>query len=103
MAERTFETIQQAVEAVGNSFDAKGQKLSPDMVLQMWERMQLSFDSNGEWQRPTIVVHPDLGERARAILRAIDEEPELRARRDKIVNRQRDEWRVREASRKLVD
>src|SRR5689334_13422049 len=49
MTKRMFETISEAVEQVGNAVDAKGQPLSPDLIIEMLEKMELSFDDEGNW------------------------------------------------------
>ena len=103
MAERAVASLQEAVEAIGNSLDGGGRPLSAEMILEMWDKMELSFDADGNWEQPTLLIHPNLEARAAEAYRRILNEPELRARRDAIVNRQRREWRVREARRKLAD
>jgi len=103
MAKQFISTIERATEEAGTAMDAKGQRLSPEHVLEMYDKMLLSFEDDGKWIPPTLVVHPMLGPRARAVFDQIDNDPALTARREAIIDRQRREWRVREASRKLVD
>lgn len=103
MATRFFETISKSVDDVGNSFDAKGKPMTADMILEMLDRMELSFDDEGNWQPPRIIHGPALAATAAEVQKQLGVDRTLRARQDAIVNRQREEWRVREARRKLVD
>lgn len=103
MAKRLFQTITKAAESVGNVRDAKGAPITAESILEMLDKMEMSFDENGAWNRPTIITGPGLAEPAKAAYLQLEEDPSLRVRRDAIVNRKREEWRVREARRKLVD
>lgn len=82
--------------------DAKGKKLDAELILQMLETIQLEFYPDG---RPH-VLHVVGGLFSPERLKAVDEEfqnnPELQKRHDDLIARKREEWRDREASRKLV-
>jgi hypothetical protein len=52
--------ISRVTKEVGNEVNAEGQPLSQGLFLQMLEKMDLDFDENGNWNPPTIVMHPDL-------------------------------------------
>lgn len=103
LGKRFVEAFEKAAKSVRNTVEAGGKPLSPELVLEAYERIEMSFRHDGTWQQPTLLMHPDMEPRAAAVLRQIEEEPELRRRRDAIVHKQREEWRVREAGRKLVD
>lgn len=103
MSKQFFDTLEKTTQEIGNSFDAGGNPLSPEHVLKMYETMELQFSADGTWRPPQMVVGPALTARAEVVFKQLETDPDLRARRDAIVERQRDEWRVREASRKLVD
>ena len=77
--------------------------MTADMILEMLDRMELSFDDEGNWQPPRIIHGPALAATAAEVQKQLGVDRTLRARQDAIVNRQREEWRVREARRKLVD
>ena len=103
MARRTLRAIEEAAESVGNSIQAKGQPFTPELYLEALETMELSFNDAGVWLPPTWVAHPDTSPKIARVLASIDEDPNLLARRNAIVDRQREAWRVREARRRLVD
>ncbi len=103
MTKRFFETIHEAVERVGNVLDAKGRPFSAELFAESLEKMDLAFDEGGEWQPPTIVVHPDAFPMIRARMEEASRDPAVKARLEEIVSRKREEWRAREARRTLVD
>jgi hypothetical protein len=98
-----FTVVGEATESVGNVLDAKNQPISAEMILQMWETMQIDFDDEGKPILPKLVFHPKQEERVKEQYGRIDSEPELRKRRDEILSRQKEAWRDRESDRKLVD
>jgi hypothetical protein len=97
-----MEHIGEATELTGNRIDARGEKLSGKMVLDMMERAEESFDKSGN-PKSSFLVHPDM----LPILKKIDEEvendPELKQRLVEIKRRKFEEWADRESRRKLVD
>jgi hypothetical protein len=98
-----FSSVSEAVEEVGNVVDAKGQRLSAELILQMLETVQIDFDERGNPRLPTLVLNPVQTERLKEQLQRIETEPELRKKRQEIINRQREDWYDRESNRKLVD
>jgi hypothetical protein len=103
MTRRTLKAIEDAAESVGNSIDARGKPFTPELYFAALNEMELSFDDSGTWSPPTWLAHPDTRPKIERVLASIEADPDLRARRDAIVDRQREEWRVREAHRRLVD
>lgn len=95
--------VSEVTEEVGNAVDAGGQPLSAELILKTWETMQFSFDEDGKPNMPTLVFHPIQEERVKEAFRRIETEPELRKRRDEIINRHRLDWYDRESNRKLAD
>ena len=102
LAKRTIATIEEAAESVGNTVKATG-PFTCEIYFELLEKMELSFHQDGSWAGVKLLAHPDTAKLADPVLDSIEREPDLRARRDAIVARKREEWRVREAARKLVD
>ena len=102
MARRTFAAIEEAAESVGNTVKVGG-PFTADVYFAALEKMQLSFDESGEWLGIQFVCHPETAAKAAPVFDSIESVPELKARRDEIVAQKREEWRVREAARQLVD
>ena len=103
MSHHVIATIKRATDEAGNTIDAKGKKFSPEFFLDMLDRMQLSFDEDGTWQPPTLIVPPGFVETNKELISLFENNPDLRTRQKEIIDRQREEWRAREAYRKLVD
>jgi hypothetical protein len=58
-AKTFFKKIGETSEKAGTSFDARGEPLSPEMLLDMMDTVQMEFGSDGN---PTLsfVIHPDM-------------------------------------------
>ena len=101
-AQHAFSVLDATCQEVGNVVDADGGPLTPQLILQAWERMVIVFDEDGQPKLPTIVVHPTKQEALRQALSMFDTDPELRHRADEILQRKREEWFAREADRTLA-
>ena len=97
-----YRKVGESAALAGNVFDADGGPMTPDLLLDMIERIETDFDSEG---KPTnaFVLHPDSAPRFQAIAEKIENDPKLKARSDAIRNRQLEQWLVRENNRKLAD
>ena len=82
----------------GNVVDGDGQKLSAEMILKVYETMELSFDPDGVWQPPVFWG----GSRASASFAAIMSDPQFQQQLTLLVDRKRSEFRRREADRVLA-
>jgi asparagine synthetase B (glutamine-hydrolysing) len=51
---------------------------------------------------PVVHINPAQEEDVKAMIRRLETEPELKKRYDAIMMKKREEWRAREADRKLV-
>lgn len=98
-----FAEISRVTNQVGNAIDAKGQPLTKELFLQMLDNLDLDFDENGNWNPPTIVMHPDLWAAKKDEFKSWENDPEFQAKQTKIIARKRGEWHDRENRRKLVD
>lgn len=102
ISEHAFGQINEAVERVGNVVDAGGKPLSPEVYLEVIEKVQLDFDANGKPSQLTVVIPPGMEERAKEVADALEHDPEYSRRYREIIDKKRVEWRDREAARKLV-
>jgi hypothetical protein len=84
------------------SVDAKGKKLDAELILQMLETMQLEFYPDGRPQELHVIGGLLTPERLNAVDEEFQNNPELRKRHNELMDRKREEWRAREANRKLV-
>ena len=94
-----FETLNRTVP----SLDAGGRPISAELILEMWESMDFSFDEVGNWQRPTMVINPIQAPRVKKELARLESEPNLVLRFEALLAQKKRDWDDREANRKLVD
>ena len=83
------------------SVDAKGKKLDAEIILEMLETIQLEFYPDGRPHELHVVGGLFSPERLKAVDEQFQNSPELQKRYE-LMERKREEWRAREASRKLV-
>jgi hypothetical protein len=103
MAQRMITDIVQVCEEVGNVIDAQKRPITPESILDVYEKIETGFDSNGEWIRPSVAAQPAIEAQIREQMEKVEREPELRRRLEKIIEAKRARWNDREANRKLVD
>lgn len=102
ISEEAFSKIDQAVEEVGNVVSGQGEPLNPEVLLEMYEKIQLDFDEEGKHKELTVVIPPGMEQQARETIEMLHQYPEYRKRYKEIIDRKRVEWRDRETSRRLV-
>jgi len=100
---KVFEDIQKAVDEVGNAINAEGGPVTKDLFLEMMRRMWMEFDEARQPIMPAIVMHPNMWEAHGSTMQSWDEDPNFKAQFRAIITQKREEWRVRESRRKLVD
>jgi hypothetical protein len=99
-----FESMMKsATDEAGTAVHADGRPFSAELFIETIEKMELTFDDDGNWEMPTLVGHPVQAARVRAELTRLDNTPDLHARATAIVKRKREAWLAREANRTLVD
>jgi hypothetical protein len=102
IAQGIYRTIFEATERAGAVLDTGGQQVSAQTILDALSGMQIDFNDDGTARFPQIHIHPDLSEALRIAMEQLDSNPSLRREFRRLLERKREEWRVREASRKLV-
>lgn len=102
MLKKNMEKLHAVLEAADRGIDLKGEALSADAVLEVWRSMLIPFNDKGEPIMPTMIAHPDVARRLYAVLEAAKEDEQFSRRYLQMIQDKRDEWHVREASRKLV-
>lgn len=103
ISQNMFAEMSRVTKETGNEVDAAGQPFSQDFFLQALEMMDLDFDENGNWNPPTIVMHPDLWEAKKEEMKSWERDGEFLSRQKTILEKKKEEWRDRENHRKLVD
>jgi ABC-type multidrug transport system ATPase subunit len=97
-----METIEEAVDRVGNVVDDKGQQFGPDHIFRMLEKIWIEFDADDKPILPTIVADKKGVDRIAEVFREMEKSPEMKTRFDELIETKRNEWRDREARRQLV-
>lgn len=101
-AKIAYDEISKAAKSVGNVIDVKGKELSIDDFFNMIEKLWIDFDKNGKPNIPQIIGGEKAVKAFSKIMVQLETEPELNKRFEQILRKKREEWRDREASRKLV-
>lgn len=97
MSSHFFSSLGIGLEKAGQVVDAKG--LSPvEAFFRAIDRMEVDFDENGEVKDLIIACGPEFESEVK---RAIDTDPLLAKRFEDLKTKKREEWRAREATRKL--
>jgi hypothetical protein len=97
----TFQTLDSGLEKVGHVFQHK----KDDYVegfLKALDTVWLEFEEDGSPVLPSLVAGTEAAAGLEAALERIENDDELKKRRDDIIARQRERWRARESDRKLV-
>ncbi len=100
---RLLRCVSEAAASAGNEVSTGGE-LTPDRFLEAFRRVQLDFDpttgmlSDGH----VIVISPDLADNLEPKLKGWKNDSQFMAEYNRILERKREEWRAREADRKLV-
>ena len=98
MAKGGYETLSQGAAEVGNVTSADGKPLSIDLMLEGLEKMHLSFDEEGQPSGLRLVAHPNMSSALENIYSQLESHP----RYQELMERKREEERVRENNRELV-
>jgi len=99
---RLYQSLSDQLERAGRMMDGEGRSISAEVILEALDNVMITFDEGGNPQIPTLVIHPDLADKAKAADEEFKKSPELRERYDQIISKKREEWNAREASRRLV-
>lgn len=98
-----FDSVSESVDAVGNTVDIKGEPLKPEHIFELFEKIQLDFDSNGNIKEGfAFYFHPDSMDIIGKVFQEISTDPNLHEKFMELLARKRMEFRDRESNRKLV-
>lgn len=103
MAKYQFEVLNQTVQETGNSVDAKGQKLSPELFLETMSKISISFDEQGKPKLPTIVIGSNSVDEWKRVMAEAEADPSHKDRFDAIIAKKKEDFDAEQARRKLVD
>jgi hypothetical protein len=95
--------VSKTAESTGNVVKAEGE-FTPDHLLELISRLPEDFDPETLERVPgaVFVLHPETAAKLLPKAKGWEQNPEFKAKLKDITNRKREEWRDREANRKLV-
>lgn len=97
-----FTTLSDVTEKAGNAISAHGRPFDITLYLDAMEGLVFDFDDDGKPLLPTMVLHPSQMKRVEAEMKRLDTDPAIAARWAEVLQRKKEEWRVRESHRKLA-
>jgi hypothetical protein len=92
-----FETLDKVTELTGNQVSAEGKPPSPDLILDMLEKVEIRFDNEGKPILPTLVVAPETGKK----LAEVKFTPEQEERQRQIIEKKKNEFYAKKRYRGL--
>jgi len=98
-----FEEMHKVTSETGNVVDGKSRPFSFNLFLEGLRKVDVDFDNLGNLSGMTIVVPPEIGKRIPELLEHWKSDEEYKRRFDEVMAIKREEWRVREGRRKLVN
>lgn len=91
--------INTTLEAAGNIVEVKGQALNAPMLLDIFEKIEMSFGDDG---RPNVDILCNPAQRA-AIDTIMNEDEEFKVGFAALIEAKKEAWLARQSNRKLVD
>ncbi len=97
-----IENLNEALSGTEQNVDARGQKLSPKIIIEVYKKIEMDFSTDGKMPNIAMLVPPTLEESARMAQKELYDTPEYRDELERIIQEKRMQFRAREASRRLV-
>lgn len=102
MGTHILETIDKSVQKTGNLVDHAGKPFSADTFFEAIEKVWIEFGADGKPKLPYFYINPDMADSVSETIKAMKADPKCEKRMKEIMQRKREEWDAREASRELV-
>ncbi len=102
IAEGFYRTIGEVLEGAGQSISAHGRPLSAEHILEVLTKIHIDFDASGKPRLPEMHIHPRMQEAAERAMAELQSNAELGRQWESLIVQKKEEWRAREASRRLV-
>lgn len=98
-----FDTVEKAAEKSGNVINGKGQPITHERFLELFEKIQIDFDEEGTPHGLFFAMHPNTFAKIKDKLLEWENNPEYKKKYEEILEKKRKEYYDRESRRKLVD
>jgi hypothetical protein len=102
MSTRLFDLVKDVTNRTGQTVDARGQPLTAETLLQLFDKMQINFERNKEVGDFTIVMAPGMIPALKKLEAEMMSSPEIRKKWNDLLERKKNEFREREINRNLV-
>ena len=99
-AKHFYSELDRITEETGNVI--RGKALTPELYLELLEKVELEFNEAGKAILPTPIVSPKDAGHAQAAFDSLNNDPELRKQLEALVQKKREEWDASEADRELA-
>jgi len=97
MHKMMYATLDKITQLTGNQVNAGGKPSSPDLILDMLEKVEIRFDDKGDPILPTLVVAPETGKKLADIKFTLEQEERQR----KILEKKKKEFYAKKRYRRL--
>ena len=98
MSKHFFEVIDRGTREAGMVVDGKGGPITEDLILEVFEKMEHTFNDDGSWNAPVILAGQDMIDKMLANVGT----PAGNAKLAELLERKRDDFRRRQAGRVLA-
>jgi len=100
--EAFFKLMDEVCEQAGNVLSAQGTPVSAEHLLRALKKVDIDFDDQGKPFLPTAIAGEKVASQIREAGRQLETDPVWRRRYSRLMDLKKDEWRAREADRRLV-
>lgn len=94
--------INQDLDRLGRTVDRKGKPFTAETILEALQSINIEFDANGKHHDLELHTSPQLEKAVKKSFADLETDPVLKKRYEDLMMQKREEYRVREASRRLV-
>jgi len=102
MSKKLYGDLDRTLEAAGQVINGKGKGFTPELFLELLEKIEMDFDDAGQIKNMRLVMHPESRQDFERVQSKLDTDPVLQQRYNEIMQRKREAYRAREAARELV-
>jgi hypothetical protein len=94
-----FKSLEGVLDAAGQRVDAAGRPVSFELILEMYEKLEIDFDENDQPQLQTIVAGPAVHEKLQKVFASVT--PDQKRAFDELIERKRKEFHARRRTRRI--
>ena len=101
---KSFKKLNSILEAAGQIVDGKNQPLTHELLLKMFDKIEIEFDDKGKMMPGySIFMHPDLWKKIAPHIKEWEADPTKNEAFNKLMEKKYNEYLIKESNRKLLD